>query len=195
MPAFVCVGVEKCGTTSLHRMLDQHPDVYLGRFKEHFFFNLEFDRGIEWYNDRYSGYSGERLVGDITPSYFRNPKSYDRIHSLCGPDVRALLVLRHPLIRAWSHYNHKLLRAKFDVGFAKTLENPLIRVDYVPVVQRFQESFGDRGLVLIYEDDIAADPLIAATAVGQHLGIEIGGAESRWSNRGLTPTFCDASRR
>lgn len=189
MPAFVCIGVEKCGTTSLHRMLDQHPDVYLGRFKEHFFFNREFDRGIEWYNDRYSTYAGEALVGDITPSYFRNPKSYDRIHSLCGPQVRAILVLRQPLIRAWSHYNHELLRAKFDVGFTETFEHPLIGVDYVKVVERFQQNFGDRGLVLINEDDIAANPLIGAAAVGEHLGIEIGGVESRWSNRGLSPRF------
>lgn len=189
MPSFVCVGVEKCGTTSLHRMLDQHPDVYLGRFKEHFFFNREFDRGVEWYRDRYRTYGGEALVGDITPSYFRNPKSYDRIHDLCGPETKGILVLRHPLIRAWSHYNHQLLRAKFDVRFEQTFDHPLIDVDYVNVVRRFQNNFGDRGLVLVYEDDLAADPLIAAAAVGKHLGITIDGVESRWSNRGMASHY------
>ncbi len=189
MPSFVCVGVEKCGTTSLHRMLDQHPDVYLGRFKEHFFFNREFDRGIDWYRDRYNTYDGQALVGDITPSYFRNPKSYDRIHDLCGAETKGILVLRQPLIRAWSHYNHQLLRAKFDVGFEQTFDHPLIDVDYTKVVRRFQNHFGDRGLTLVYEDDLAADPLIAAAAVGEHLGITIDGVESRWSNRGMASHY------
>ncbi len=189
MPSFVCVGVEKCGTTSLHRMLDQHPDVYLGRFKEHFFFNREFDRGIDWYRDRYNTWEGQRLVGDITPSYFRNPKSYDRIHELCGADTKGILVLRQPLIRAWSHYNHQLLRAKFDVGFEETFDHPLIDVDYVRVVRRFQNDFGDRGMTLIYEDDLVADPLVAARLVGDHLGITIDGVESRWSNRGMASHY------
>ncbi len=170
-------------------MLDQHDDVYLGRFKEHFYFNREYDRGLAWYQDRYSTYDGQRLVGDITPSYFRNPASYDRIHELAGPDVRAILVLRQPIIRAWSHYNHQLLRAKFDVGFTETFDHPLINVDYVKVVERFQANFGSRGLVLIYEDDVAADPLRAAQLVGDHLGISISGVESRWSNRGLAPRY------
>lgn len=189
MPSFVCVGVEKCGTTSLHRMLDQHPDVYLGRFKEHFFFNREFDRGIDWYRDRYNTYDGQALVGDITPSYFRNPKSYDRIHDLCGAETKGILVLRQPLIRAWSHYNHQLLRAKFDVGFEHTFDHPLIDVDYAKVVRRFQNNFGERGLTLVYEDDLASDPLIAAAAVGTHLGITIDGVESRWSNRGMASHY------
>ncbi len=189
LPSFVCVGVEKCGTTSLHRMLDQHPDVYLGRFKEHFFFNREFERGVDWYHDRYSTYDGQELVGDITPSYFRNPKSYDRISELCGADTKGILVLRQPFIRAWSHYNHQLLRAKFDVGFHKTFDHPLIDVDYTKVVRRFQNHFGDRGLVLIYEDDLVADPLVAAGAVGEHLGIAIEGVESRWSNRGMASHY------
>lgn len=169
-------------------MLDQHRDVYLGRFKEHFFFNREFERGIDWYHDRYSTYDGESLVGDITPSYFRNPKSYDRIHELCGPDTKGILVLRQPLIRAWSHYNHQLLRAKFDVGFEQSFDHPLIDIDYANVVRRFQSNFGERGLVLIYEDDLAADPLVAAAAVGEHLGISID-VESRWSNRGMASHY------
>ena len=191
MPSFVCVGIEKCGTTSLHRMLDQHPDVYLGRYKEHFFFNREFERGVDWYLDRYSTYSGQRLVGDITPSYFRNPKSYGRINDLCGPETKGILVLREPLIRAWSHYNHQLLRAKFAVPFTETFDHPLINVDYPETVRRFQQHFGDRGLVLVYEDDIAANPLVAATAVGSHLGITIDHVEARWSNRGLAPHYVE----
>ncbi|MDH4171896.1 MAG: sulfotransferase, partial [Acidimicrobiia bacterium] len=141
-PDFVCVGIEKCGTTSLHALLDQHPDVYLGRFKEHFFFNRNYDEGSAWYADRYSTWDGQKVVGDITPSYFRHPQAYDRITETLGEDVRGILLVRHPLIRAWSHYVHQLCHDATTGSFADNVTKPLPGVDPVPVIESFQEAFG-----------------------------------------------------
>ncbi|MGI9602766.1 MAG: phytanoyl-CoA dioxygenase family protein [Acidimicrobiales bacterium] len=188
-PRFVCVGIEKCGTTTLHALLDQRPDVYLGRFKEHFYFNRSFDEGPEWYADRYSTWDGEPMVGDITPSYFRHPQAYDRIHDTLGPDVMGLLVVRHPLVRAWSHYVHQLCHDAADGSFAENLTKPLPGVDPVPVIEGFQAAFGDRGLILVYEDDIAPDPLIGYQKVCAHLDLPPVAVDAPWSNQGVFPRW------
>ena len=186
-PDFVCVGIEKCGTTSLHALLDQHPDVYLGRFKEHFFFNRNYDEGSAWYADRYSTWDGQKVVGDITPSYFRHPQAYDRITETLGEDVRGILLVRHPLIRAWSHYVHQLCHDATTGSFADNVTKPLPGVDPVPVIESFQEAFGPRGLILVYEEDIAPDPLIAYGKACRHLGVDAAPVDASWSNQGIFP--------
>ncbi len=41
-PDFLCIGAQKAGTTWLHSMLDQRPDIHMGPFKETHFFNHRF---------------------------------------------------------------------------------------------------------------------------------------------------------
>lgn len=42
LPDFVCIGAQKAGTTWLHKMISQHPDIWMGPFKEYQFFNSVF---------------------------------------------------------------------------------------------------------------------------------------------------------
>src|SRR5436190_811051 len=55
LPSFFVVGAAKSGTTSLHVYLDQHPDIFMSKPKEPFFFEAEYDRGPEYYYRRYFG--------------------------------------------------------------------------------------------------------------------------------------------
>lgn len=41
-PNFICIGAQKAGTTWLHSMLSEHPEIWLGPFKEYQFFNTLF---------------------------------------------------------------------------------------------------------------------------------------------------------
>jgi hypothetical protein len=41
-PGFLCIGAQKAGTSWLFRVLREHPDVWLGPFKEYQFFNSLF---------------------------------------------------------------------------------------------------------------------------------------------------------
>ncbi|MFT4684416.1 MAG: hypothetical protein ACI863_001019, partial [Flavobacteriales bacterium] len=63
---FYCVGAQKAGTTTLHDILNQHPDVFLPKTKEaHFFDNDEkFEKGLEWYeNTFFNESSNEKILG------------------------------------------------------------------------------------------------------------------------------------
>jgi len=51
IPSFVCVGAQKCGTSSLHDILSNHPDICLPNEKEaHFFYDdKSYEKGLDWY--------------------------------------------------------------------------------------------------------------------------------------------------
>ena len=50
LPEFLVVGAEKCGTTWLYRMLEQHSEVCMPLgCKETWFFNEFYDRGLAYY--------------------------------------------------------------------------------------------------------------------------------------------------
>ena len=46
LPNFLVIGAYKSGTTSLHRYLRQHPDVYMPKKKEPNFFAHEEKRAV-----------------------------------------------------------------------------------------------------------------------------------------------------
>src|SRR5204862_1223537 len=106
LPSFFVVGAAKSGTTSLHVYLDQHPDIFMSKPKEPFFFEAEYDRGPEYYYRRYfGGWNGQREVGESRHRNLYFPYIPARIHSY-NPNARIIAVLRNPAERAISHWWH-----------------------------------------------------------------------------------------
>ena len=65
----ICIGFQKCGTTSLYDLLKQHSDIYLTEdVKEPMFYRVPFVRqilGRDWYRHRYFGHLEE--AGRMAP--------------------------------------------------------------------------------------------------------------------------------
>ena len=72
LPTFLLIGSMRAGSTSLMRYLGAHPDVFVAREKEVHFFTRNYDRGIAWYEDRFTGAGGAHHVGEGTPHYFHS---------------------------------------------------------------------------------------------------------------------------
>ena len=49
LPNFLICGIQNGGTTSLHRYLAGHTDIYMPGEKEVNFFNFNYDKGRSWY--------------------------------------------------------------------------------------------------------------------------------------------------
>lgn len=105
LPDFLCLGVQKGGTTTLQRLLEQHPEVFLPSAKEVHYFSLHFDRGTDWYKRQFAPATPSQHCGEITPYYLFHPEVPDRVHHLL-PQVRLIVLLRDPVSRALSHYFH-----------------------------------------------------------------------------------------
>ena len=119
LPDFLIIGAQKCGTTSLYSHLSQHPSVGTAFEKEVRYFNDHFDKGVEWYKahfptlrtrDRIARQTGGRFItGEGEPSYLPNPAAPQRVKDLV-PEVRLIVMLRDPVQRAYSHYQHRFTR-------------------------------------------------------------------------------------
>lgn len=130
LPDFLILGAAKAGTTSLFYYLSQHPNISTpNRKKEVHYFDLNYNRGIEWYrnhfpqsNNRTLGASGVRnLCFEASPSYMIYQPALERIKKDI-PSVKLIVLLRDPVERAYSHYRHNVRRGRENLSFSEALE-------------------------------------------------------------------------
>ena len=105
LPDFLGIGVQKGGTTTLQRLLEQHPDLFLPKQKELHYFSLHYGRGEAWYRQQFADARADQRCGEITPYYVFHPQAPQRIHALL-PKARLILLLRDPVERALSQFAH-----------------------------------------------------------------------------------------
>jgi hypothetical protein len=114
LPDFLIIGSTKCGTTSLHGWVTEHPLVAPSK-KEIHFFNMNYYRTADWYRC-YFPYAHEReafthehgtpfLVGEATASYLAHYWTPQRAATLL-PSARLIVCLRDPVDRAHSQYHY-----------------------------------------------------------------------------------------
>jgi len=110
LPNLLIIGAAKCGTTSLHRYLDQHPDISMAGAKDLSAKELRFFTDPDWQQeiDRYrQHFSAEVAVrGEATPAYTFHPLHRgvpERIQALV-PEARLIYLVRDPLERIASHW-------------------------------------------------------------------------------------------
>ncbi len=112
-PNFFIVGSAKCGTSTLARILDQHPDCCMSRPKETCFFSFDhlYEQGWDWYQTAFAHYNREIAIGDATPTYSTMPFYPDcaeRIHAF-NPAAKIIYIVRRPmakLISGWRMHHH-----------------------------------------------------------------------------------------
>ncbi len=127
MPDFLIIGAQKSGTSSLYYYLAQHPQIVAVPHKEIHFFSFHYTQGWDWYRSQLGMTSPDRthdsprkLYGEATPYYLFHPLVPPRIYQHI-PQVKLIVLLRHPVDRAISHYHHEV---KF--GFERaTLEEAI----------------------------------------------------------------------
>jgi hypothetical protein len=106
LPTFVVIGAMKCGTSSLHRYLDAHPQVCMSDPKETDFFLEQNERTLDWYRRCFA--EEAPVSGESSPNYTKYP-AFDgvpeRMHRLL-PNAKLVYLVRDPVERAVSHYIH-----------------------------------------------------------------------------------------
>ncbi len=96
---FMCVGVQKACTTTLHDIFKQHSKIFLPKIKEIKFFQLDekFDKGIEYYkNEFFRDLKEKKILGEIDSKYmyFRSKMINNLVHgkSFIGRFVERFIV-------------------------------------------------------------------------------------------------------
>ncbi len=124
LPSALIIGAQKGGTTSLFNYLVQHPDVLPPLGKEIHYFDLHYDRGLRWYRGRFPYRHRLRrgaLTLDASPYYLAHPQAPRRA-ALLLPAVKLIALLRNPVDRALSHYQHEVRGGRETLSFAEAIE-------------------------------------------------------------------------
>jgi len=113
-PDYIVLGGMKCGSTSLHYLLQKHPDVAPSIMKETNYFSSHFSHTLNWYKtnfvskktaQKHKERTGRNLItGEASPRYIFDPLSPERMSKLY-PNAKLMVVLRNPVDRAFSHYS------------------------------------------------------------------------------------------
>jgi hypothetical protein len=121
LPNLLLIGAAKSGTTSLHKYLDQHPQIFMAKRKEPRFFlvwenpermalHQEEKRGeinyyctIEKYQALFAEGTAHKVRGESSTTYLANPECAFKIKKLI-PRVKLVAILRNPIDRAFSNY-------------------------------------------------------------------------------------------
>ena len=80
-PGFLVIGPGRCGTSWLHALLGEHSDICVSSTKETSYFDMEFDRGPEWYAQFFIHYAGQARVGEVATTYIASSMAAGRIAS------------------------------------------------------------------------------------------------------------------
>ena len=125
LPNLLVIGAAKCGTTSLHNYLDEHPEIAMSAEKELNFFVPEKSggRSVEWYERQFD--EGAPVRGESSPAYAAHPfypGPPARIRALI-PDVRLVYLVRDPIERTVSHWLHRATTHPELPSFEETLDS------------------------------------------------------------------------
>jgi hypothetical protein len=157
LPNFLIVGAPRAGTTWMAKNLMEHPEVYMPRIKETHFFDLEYDKGIEYYKKYFNKVSDEKAVGEGTPNYLFLKEIPALLHKYM-PEAKLIFTLRNPVDRLYSRYWNA--KAKYESNAELSFEDkiklkPLFIEEgfYYDHLVRYYELFPKENfLILLYED-------------------------------------------
>ena len=130
LPSALIIGAQRSGTTSLFNYLAQHPDVRQPLGKEIHYFDLHYARGIRWYRGRFPfrhRLRGGALTIDASPYYLLHPLAPERAARLL-PGVKLVAILRNPIDRAFSHYQHEVRDGRETLSFPEAIEREAERL-------------------------------------------------------------------
>lgn len=192
---FLVIGAARCGTTSLWRALDSHPQIRVPSDKEREFFSSDerYARGLDAYVERtFPELNGGETIGTVTPQLMQpRPRALEtivsRIEETC-PEVKIVAMLRDPIERGVSQFRRmkKMTRRHRDEdfdGFVGRLTEkrgrmdkiPLVRAsDYGRILRSYFEAFDREQIRVFFTEDLDREPAAVYRHLFEFLGVDAG---------------------
>ena len=188
------IGGQRCGTTTLHGLLDAHPEITMARparpEPKVFCSDQDSARGREWYLRTWFGHAREeRLLGDKSTSYLEDPRAARRAADVLR-HVAVVVQLRDPVERAVSNWrfstDHGMEERPLDVALIENLDGGrrwdrastsvspyayLERGRYADHLRPWLDAFPDSTHV-VFLAELIADPQTTMAGLFTALGVD-----------------------
>lgn len=199
-PDFVVAGGHKCATTTLHEVLDRHPELQMSSVKEpHYLVRRECQSRLRsgvWDSTEYETLwerDGVALRGESSVLYLSFADEF--VESACTELARppkVIVIVRDPVERAVSSFFDVRLKnpledaASFEEAVEREIERGAWRLDgegsptmrhlalgiYSTGIRTLQRTLGARNVHLVLFDDLVTDMNGALASIEQFLGVE-----------------------
>ncbi len=187
---FIC-GVQKGGTTALDSFLRGHPDLQMARVKETHFFDTEsFDWSAPPYDKLHDFFDPApvRRRGEATPIYTYWPHAMERLRAY-NPAAKLIVMLRHPVLRAFSHWRMETTRGDETLSFPEAIRPEAAkRADaapggvhrvfsyvqrgfYAPQIERIRGLFPNDQILILRTDALWIDPVATLQKIQTFLAV------------------------
>lgn len=173
-------GAARGGTTTLFKYFSSHPQISYAKRKELHYFNQE--NALENYRLKFAGISEEEYHRKFTPWIWstkhriESTPMYMYVEDVpkrvfgYNPKMKWILLLRNPVIRAYSNwaFHHKF--KGHDLSFSQSIKNELDGTElrqikhyigkgkYAEQIKRIQKHFPKEQILLIKSERFFEDP-------------------------------------
>ncbi len=196
LPDFMIIGASRCGTTSLHMYLGEHPNTMPPTTgKELGYFSLQYNIcSIRWYERQWPSEStGGLLKYESSTDYLHEAEVPKRIQFWI-PDCKFIVLLRDPVKRAWSEYynfwvkfyritiqefqelpklvNRNTPEAKYSPYTKRTKYKLIQKGMYAKQLKRWFKYFPPRQFCIIKAEEFFANPGLGYQRCLEFLGLE-----------------------
>jgi LPS sulfotransferase NodH len=172
LPSFLIVGPPRTGTTWLYEVLSPYARLPEPT-KETRFFDLHFERGLNWYLKHFPIPREGKPAGEVAPTYFASPAARVRVARTL-PNARLVIIFRHPVQRLVSMYRMK--RAYGIIGWS--LEEALERDPeliassrYATHLRQWQRLFSENQIRIALFEELSGDPQAFVDRLTEYVGM------------------------
>ena len=211
-PDFLIIGAKRGGTTSTWNWLLQHPGVLplvpaMQNLKSSHYFSIHYGKSPGWFRGFFPLASTRALIrarhhlnpvaGEASPYYLFDPRIAARVANEL-PGVRAIVVLRDPVERAYSHHQERTKEGVETLSFRDALAaepdrlaGELARMDadpayysephdwfayrergvYAPQLARWREHLPESRILVLQSEELYGDPASTYLRITRFLGL------------------------
>lgn len=218
LPDFLVIGTKRGGTTSLFNYLCMHPGILglyprlRGKKGTEFFFPSSrhpSPRSLSWYRSHFHTNTYRRraakelgyrpLSFEASPYYVWDPRVAQRVRD-AAPAMKAIVLLREPVKRAWSHYQERVQNGVEPLTFEQALSAEDDRLEgelermmedpsyysssfdwysyrtrgiYLPQIKQWHANLPPEQLLVLRSEDLYAQTQATMDRIATFLGIPI----------------------
>ncbi|MGB2923996.1 MAG: sulfotransferase [Limnothrix sp.] len=177
---YMIIGSAKSATTSICRFLGTHPDIFMVKCKEPFFFSRQecHSKGIDWYESLYKGANGKKYRGEGSNDYTMKevfPEALDRIYDY-NPHLKLVYMVRHPISRIESFWLEIRSHDREDVhyDFNRAIKERrdwfVDSCRYYSQILPFIERFGEANVYIGFFEDYVHDKYVELDKIVNFIG-------------------------
>lgn len=213
-PNLYFIGGMRCGSTTIHNLLNQHPQINMSIVKEPRYWEakyLEFTenrhlekfvgrgkfRTYEKYNDLFN-YKDKDIKYNGESSHYLHKKDLAAFIKNHVPDARIIISLRNPIKRLASEYRYVSNKKNLKCGLNEWINNALDsngRVKkglYSKSVKEYTEVFGTSNVHILFFEDLIINQEKLANRMFEFLGLER--IDVKYTHRELSSNYNNTVR-